>query len=397
MLNTIGQNNPYLPPFTQDNNFVCPNFADEHAVAVAGIIHSQATLPPAFRGVSPGASLWCSGSCNGDLLQLEQSTNGAIGLGFRVINHSWGFDTGFTNLDPEDNFYDSRVFADRRVLVFAAGNEGGPCRSMSGRVTSPAKGYNVITVGNFDDMNTQAWDDSIEQCSSFVDPFSSNHDRIKPEVCAPGRLITTTLAFQQFGQWFRDRFSNNSEITGTSFSAPHVTGEAALIIGRAATTYGITSFKRKPELIKAIILASANHDVEFGIDRDGLGGISASWADDVVTGFLGGWGDTSFVCTDPFPYTIATIPLQVGLPTRIVICWSTNPSYANYNLQPSSDLGFKLVDPLGNRVATSNGFDNTFEWMDITPTIGGDYQIKILNRRCDMNPGLVAYAFWQNH
>jgi hypothetical protein len=59
VLNTIGQNNPYLPPFTQDNNFVCPNFADEHAVAVAGIIHSQATLPPVFRGVSPGASLWC--------------------------------------------------------------------------------------------------------------------------------------------------------------------------------------------------------------------------------------------------------------------------------------------------------------------------------------------------
>ncbi|GEM_PF-1982779 len=404
IINTFGLNNPYLSGATQDNTFICGGQADEHSVAVAGIIYSQATLPPVFRGISPGAQLWAGGSCTGSATELQNRTNAAIGIGARVINHSYQIETGPNVSTTWDQFLDFRVYNDRRTQVVAAGNQAGTCGNGTGRVTSPGKGYNVITVGNFFDSNTQAWgDDSMQVCSSWVDPASTNGGRIKPEVAAPGTLINTTLSQQVNGQWFDDQFAiNGGNISGTSFSAPHVTGEVALLISRAYNTFLITNFHRRCEVIRAIIMASAFNDIEnghsiTGVTRDGLGGVSASWADDVLSGFLGGWGHEDLLCSDTYPYEIATFPLQPNLTTRIVIAWSTNPNYPNYVNQPSADLGLRVIDPLGNRVTTVNRFDDTFEWIDFTPTIGGDYRIKIMNRRCDMDPSEVAYAYWQFH
>ncbi len=220
-------------------------------------------------------------------------------------------------------------------------------------------------------------DDTMDAASSFRDPISSDaNDRNKPEVAAPGTLINTTLAAQKIGQWFDDFFLNNvDEITGTSFAAPHVTGEAALIVHRA-NWLGISSIRRRPEIVKAIIMASANNDIEFGIDRDGVGGISASWADDIVTGWFGGWGYATLACADTYPFQIATIPLQAGIQTRVVINWSTDPSWSNYYNKPSSDLNLRLYDPTG-QLATlfGNGFNDTYEWVDINPQFNGNYTL----------------------
>lgn len=223
--------------------------------------------------------------------------------------------------------------------------------------------------------------------SSYVDPFSTNADRMKPEVVAPGVDITTTT-------------SNNvpafQRVDGTSFAAPHVTGEAALIINRA-NNLGAGSPKNRPEVMKAIVIASADHEIEFqDRTRDGMGAISASWAGDVVTGFFGGFGWQTLGCFDPNPTVI--IPLQVGYLTRVVIAWSTNPSYGNYFDQPSSDLNIRLYDPLGNLATPyGNGYDNTFETVDFGTTVRGQYTLRIKKRRCDLDPGTVAHAWWQFH
>lgn len=400
-----GLPNPYLNNITQDDNFVCAGPAQEHACYVAGIIHSSATLPPVFRGISPGAGMLATGSCGGVVGELENRTQAAIALGNVIVNHSWMVQThdGFGNnvVDPIDNFFDDRVYTDRTVQVVAAGNNGPGFGDGSGRVVSPAKGYNVISVGNFNDMNTTNWaDDAIYPSSSTVPPTSAHQamtPRIKPEVVAPGRLIFTTLAGQRFGQWFGDHFDNGDAISGTSFAAPHVTGEAALVVSRAITTYGITGFNHRPELVKAIIMASAGHNniPGGGVER-ARDGISASWADDVLTGFYGGWGYSRLGCAD-LPFTLGLFDLQPGLRTRIVICWSQMPTYGMYYQQPSANLGLRLRDPFNAIIAQVNNQDDTFQVFDGSFGVGGLYTLVVRGIRCDMDPGLVAWAFWQFH
>jgi hypothetical protein len=53
----IGSGNPYLNNITQDDTDVCVGQPQEHSCAVAGIIHSSATLPPVFIA-SMSASCW---------------------------------------------------------------------------------------------------------------------------------------------------------------------------------------------------------------------------------------------------------------------------------------------------------------------------------------------------
>lgn len=368
ILNQFGASNPYLLGATQDATTSC-NVANDHSAGVAGVIRCTNNLPPGARGMAPNVGLFAGGSCIGDTNQLRNMTTSAINWGARAINLSWGKaqdPQGFLGL--EDQYYDARVFDDRRTIVKSAGNLG----QGTGDITSPGNGYNIITVGAFDDHNTVDWNgDTMAPFSSFVDPFSNNGDRMKPEVVAPGVDITTTTssnvpAFQR--------------ADGTSFAAPHVTGEAALIMHRA-DSLGSPNTKKKPEVIKAIIIASADHEIDFQDRlRDGMGAISASWADDMVTGFFGGFGWETLGCFDP-NLTIL-IPLQVGHLTRVAITWSTNPSYGNYFDQPSSDLTLRLYDPLGNLATPyGNGFDNTFETVDFATTIGGTYTLRIKKPR----------------
>jgi hypothetical protein len=212
----IGSGNPYLNNITQDDTDVCVGQPQEHSCAVAGIIHSSATLPPVYRGIAPGTQMVAGGSCNGVVQELEDRSSALIGLGAVVLNHSWlvqTFDSFGNNVvDTIDQFYDDRVYTDRVVQVAAAGNNGDGCGDSSGRVTSPAKGYNVISVGNFNDFESTNWNNAqMNACSSSVPPVSahqSQQPRVKPEVVAPGTLIDTTLAQQTLGQWFGDHFAN---------------------------------------------------------------------------------------------------------------------------------------------------------------------------------------------
>lgn len=127
-------------------------------------------------------------------------------------------------------------------------------------------------------------------------------------------------------------------------------------------------------------------------------GISASWADDVVTGFnqFGAWGYSRVGCAD-LPFTLALFNLQPGLHTRIVICWSQVPTYGMYYQQPSANLGLRLRDPSNAIIAQVNNPDDTFQVFDGSFGVGGLYTLVARGIRCDMDPGFVAYAVWQFH
>jgi hypothetical protein len=378
--------NPYLTNTTQNFSNICQSVSD-HATFVAGVIESSHNL---VRGIDPTAGVWAGGSCSGSDSELQDAVLNAITFGAKAVNCSFNNATGTRSLTTFDQFMDRMVRNNRATIVVSIGNNGAPC-SGDGLIRTPAKAYNVLSVGAFDDHNTTTWgDDSIWPCVPNIGPNSVNGDREKPEVVAPGVLIRSTLTNSP---WVDLSFFSGN--TGTSLSAPHVTGEVALMMAREKV------LKFKPEVIKAIVMASAGHGISpFDKSLQGSGAISASWADDVVAGTLGTWGESTYDCLSPSPFFVTNVPLLGGVLTRVAIAWSTKDNYSNYFAQPSADVNLVLLDPSGNSVSPfhGNSYDNTFEWIEFVPASTNVYTLKIEKRRCDVLPnGIVAYAWWQSH
>jgi subtilisin family serine protease len=115
--------------------------------------------------------------------------------------------------------------------IFSAISEAGTI-SKAGTITEPANAENVIAVGSF---NTKRFPsglpDPTEEISTFSSLGPTRDGRIKPDITAPGFVIYSTRSLEapeanySFGV-----IDNNYAIdAGTSMSAPHVAGIAALV------------------------------------------------------------------------------------------------------------------------------------------------------------------------
>ncbi len=370
--------NPFLAGTVQDGSFVCAS-ASSHSTGVAGILRSTHA---SVRGIASGATLWAGGSCSGDGGQLQSRSTAAGDWGARALNLSWGSNTSLVPGD-NDKFYDGMVINRARTVVKSAGNRGAAC-GFEGNVTSPGLAYNLITVGNFNDFGTVSWTgDAMSGCSSFVDPISQFGDREKPEVAAPGSNITTTSTG---GTWV------NYTNSGTSFAAPMVTGTAALMMQRNAA---LASW---PESVKAILMASATHNIEGATrlsEYDGAGAI-VSYNADLLTRRIGGnWGGVSYSCASAADVDMTSMSLVAGRKVRIVIAWDNDPAYASYASKPCADLDLRVLNSANATVASSSSWDNTYEVVEFTPTVSGVYKLRVHKYRCDLSPRYLGWAWYQ--
>jgi hypothetical protein len=366
--------NPFLGIEVQDATSACAG-ASSHSTAVAGLIRATPGFsfwPPAISnltGAAPGARLRVGGSCGGVDSELQARSTAAADWGARALNLSWGSDTNLA-LGAGDRFYDDMVMNRARTVVKSAGNRAGACAG-DGDVTSPGLAYNVITVGNVDIRRTTGrGDDVMGGCSSFGDPTSTMGDREKPEVAAPGQdMNSTTTGWPWTG----------GVGSGTSFAAPIVTGTAGLLVDRQPV---LGSW---PERVKAILMASAVHNVEGAArlsDRDGAGMISARRADAVASGANGTSGGRFYSCaSEPQLLDLASVRVARGTRVRSAIAWDADTADSRYADRPSADLDLRVVGPTSTSFSSS--WDNAYEIVDFTAPSTGTYTIQVNKFRCD--------------
>lgn len=353
---------------------------DDHATATAGMAASTSST---FRGIAPGAGIY---SANGTTY-ADANMSAALDAGANnahILNNSWGPNCGAADgsTDVHARHADYIVRYRWDTVTAAAGNNG---QCAGGEfVDGVAGGYNVIAVGNYDDVGTVTSTDNVMNASSsYRDPSSAHGDREKPEVAAPGTNITSTVMVP-----FSVCASANVG-SGTSYSAPMVAGLAAGLMQAQP------SLRVYPESVKALIMAGATDNVE-GVNRlsefDGAGGVNAlsSYTSAVNSRYR--WLYVTPTSFDAGGYINIDMGwVNAGQRVKVALVWDSNPT-ADYASDPlNADLDLFVVGPSDNQLSTS--WDNAYETVDFTAAASGNFQIRVRNFRFNGANEYVAVAW----
>lgn len=353
-----------------------------HATEVAGVISSTHST---YRGIAYGAEILSANALSLGEPFVVAATDWAISQNVDVINASFGTICGDTDIESMDKYFDWVVWNKMKTVVVAAGNLRSECPS-NHNVGSPGKGYNVITVGAKNDQNTatstdDVKDDIFSYFSLYVDPNTTSENRLKPEVVATGQRIRST---SDTSSWI-----TSEEIAGTSFSAPIVAGEAALMMQRSSW------LKYSPEAVKAGIMATArwtllhddqDYDRWASIDKMGIGSIDVTAADNSLINnrvrelYL----EQNDLSNGYYDVVIDGCPQ--GERFRTVITWPSHPSRSilNWILHDRLETDFDLTVRAANgQVYGSYADEANYEIVEFTSPQTGQATIRIHLSRWD--------------
>lgn len=139
---------------------------------------------------------------------------------YSLNRYDWANDRQYNAMDA---FFDHHSFVNRDVPIFlSAGNRNGTINPKNPdlNVVSPAKSFNVITVGSYGRDDSAQVRQIHSDFSAFVDPQVGSYNIRKPEVSAPGESFH--LVYEGVG------YLDN----GTSYATPWTAALAADVMSQ---------------------------------------------------------------------------------------------------------------------------------------------------------------------
>ncbi len=372
------ENNYFLARLHEGRAAACPG-DHSHPTAVSGII---ASTHPQTTGIGSNSHIYfnSAASCGGGESELVTAAENVSANVSGPTNHSYGATPstpcpGVTVLPTLSRVLDDLVRNGADSQYVAAGNSGN-----AACVGAPATAWNIVSVGAFDDKNTNGWsDDTMAAFSSGADPGSDNGDRQEPDLAAPGVNFTGLLPSQGGG-------ATGNVGSGTSYATPVMVGGAAMAGEKAPFLLGF------PETEKAVMMASACHNIEgsqVNSELDGAGGPDFLEMYNLVVAnrFRGDSipNGSGVAISQTFP------SVTVGQEMRVALAWDTNTSYSLYDTDPSDDLDLVLRRPDGTVAASSSSFDNTNETIEFVADAAGTWTIEV-NRFRTSDPAGATFA-----
>ena len=286
---TFGEGVPAVAADLLVENVPNTDLTGGHGTHVAGIVGASGESSGGkYRGVAPGASL--VGISAGEtiavlwaLTAFDWVLENAAKYNIKVVNNSWGTTGTFDPLDPT-NVGTKELYKAGIAVVFAAGNEGPGENTLNPYSAAPW----VISVAAGCKTVSPDPTNSASLCAggaSMLADFSSRGIRgdalHHPDITAPGALIVSTRAStgtpmnaldapddalscavpQTLLPWY-------TCMSGTSMSAPHVTGTIALMQEAARG-------KLSPDQVYRALTRTARKMVNYGEWEAGAGYLDA--------------------------------------------------------------------------------------------------------------------------
>jgi len=312
---------------------------NNHGTHVSGIIAGGGHLQELYRGLAPQATLISSLTS----AILENAAQYRQDHGMVLTNNSYGFVINCSyhgTYDMYAQLLDQQALALPDLLhVFAAGNSGDVnCSAAGGGFRTVLGGHqsakNIVTVGSTSALGQLA-------ANSSRGPVRDG--RIKPELVAPGENILSTVGTASYG--------SNS---GTSMSAPAVTGGMALLVQRYRQLLG----GQNPPggLLKALICNGASDLGNAGPDyRNGYGWMNLVRSNDMLENNR---FSVQALAHGAIREQVVTVPVQTAQ-LKVLLYWHDLPASLVAAKTLVNDLDLEVVDPSGNillpyRLDTSN-------------------------------------------